>query len=62
MEAFLLLTLAALAALTASLELFKRKPGKGDPTDAAFLRFRNNYVFVYALMMGKRTPAHSVEQ
>ena len=53
MEGFLLLVFATLAALTALLELFKRSGSKEDPADRAFLRFRGNYVLVYALMMGK---------
>ena len=52
MEAFLLLIFAVLGAFTSCLELFKRKIGKGDPTDRSFLRFRHNYVLVYAFMMG----------
>ena len=52
MEGFLLLIFATLAALTALLELFKRSGSKEDPADRAFLRFRGNYVLVYALMMG----------
>ena len=52
MEGFLLLMFASLAALTALLELFKRSNSKEDPADRAFLRFRGNYVLVYALMMG----------
>lgn len=52
MEGFLLLVFATLAALTALLELFKRSGSKEDPADRAFLRFKGNYVLVYALMMG----------
>ncbi len=52
MEAFLLLVFAALAALTALLELSKRKSSKQETTNTDLIRFRNNYVIVYALMMG----------
>jgi hypothetical protein len=55
MDAYLLLIFAVLGAFTSCLELFKRKSGKGDPTDRAFLRFRHNYVLVYAFMMGAFT-------
>ena len=60
MDAYLLLVFAVLASLTSSMELFKRQSSNGDPTDPGYLRFRNNYILVYALMMGelchKRTP------
>jgi hypothetical protein len=52
MDGFILLTFAALAAITALLELFKRKE-KSEITNREFTRFRSNYVFVFALMMGK---------
>lgn len=55
MDGFLLLTFASLAALTAVLELFKRKASKTDTTNREFLRFRANYVLVYALMMGRQS-------
>ncbi|KAK9908103.1 hypothetical protein WJX75_002781 [Coccomyxa subellipsoidea] len=51
MDGFLLLTFASLAALTAVLELFKRRTSKLDTTNREFLRFRANYMLVYALMM-----------
>lgn len=53
MEGFLLLVFASLAAITASLELFKRRTSKSDKTNRGFERFKANYVLVYALMMGK---------
>lgn len=53
MEGFLLLVFASLAAVTAFLELFKRRPSKSDKANREFKRFRANYVLVYALMMGK---------
>ena len=53
MEGFLLLVFASLAAVTASLELFKRRTSKLDKTNRGFERFKANYVLVYALMMGK---------
>ncbi|CAL5229707.1 g13080 [Coccomyxa viridis] len=52
METFLLLVFASLAALTALLELSKRQRSKQETTNRDFVRFRNNYVLVYALMMG----------
>ena len=52
METFLLLVFAALAALAALLELSKGKSSKQETTNRDFIRFRNNYVVVYALMMG----------
>ena len=52
METFLLLVFASLAALTALLELSKRQKSKQETRNRDFLRFRNNYVLVYALMMG----------
>lgn len=52
METFLLLVFAAVAAIAALLELFKRQGSKQESKDREFIRFRNNYVLVYALMMG----------
>ena len=52
METFLLLVFASLAALTALLELSKRQKSKQETMNRSFLQFRNNYVLVYALMMG----------
>ena len=52
METFLLLVFASLAALTALVELSKRQNSKQETTNRDFIRFRNNYVLVYALMMG----------
>ena len=63
MDGFLLLTFASLAALTAVLELFKRRSSKLDTTNREFLRFRANYVLVYALMMGRApcfAPQHTL--
>jgi hypothetical protein len=56
MEAFLLLVFAAVAALTAVLELSKRQSSKPETTNREFVKFRNNYVLVYALMMGATMP------
>ena len=56
METFLLLVFAAVAALTAVLELSKRQSSKPETTNRDFIRFRNNYVLVYALMMGASVP------
>ena len=58
METFLLLVFASLAALTAILELSKRQKSKQETTNRDFIRFRNNYVLVYALMMGKSHLPH----
>ena len=52
METFLLLVFAAVAAIAALLELSKRQSSKQETTNRDFIRFRNNYVLVYALMMG----------
>ncbi|CAK0784454.1 hypothetical protein CVIRNUC_007658 [Coccomyxa viridis] len=51
METFLLLVFAAVAAIAALLELSKRQSSKQETTNRDFIRFRNNYVLVYALMM-----------
>ena len=59
MDGFLLLTFASLAALTAVLELFKRRTSKLDTTNREFLRFRANYMLVYALMMGGTPCAYT---
>ena len=59
MDAYLLLVFAGLAALTSCTELFKRQSSKGDPADRGYLRFRNNYVVVYALMMGELCYWHT---
>lgn len=59
MDGFLLLTFASLAALAAVLELFKRRTSKLDTTNREFLRFRANYVLVYALMMGGTPCAYT---
>ena len=56
METFLLLLFAAVAALTAVLELSKRQSSKPETANRDFIRFRNNYVLVYALMMGGSLP------
>ena len=58
METFLLLVFAAVAAIAALLELYKRQSSKQETTNRDFIRFRNNYVLVYALMMGAN-DAHS---
>ena len=58
METFLLLVFAAVAAIAALLELSKRQSSKQETTNRDFIRFRNNYVLVYALMMGAN-DAHS---
>lgn len=52
METFVLLVFAAVAAIAALLELPKRQNSKQETTNRDFIRFRNNYVLVYALMMG----------
>lgn len=64
METFLLLVFASLAALTALLELSKRQRSKQETTNRDFVRFRNNYVLVYALMMGTlvRLPLWDLDQ
>jgi len=57
MEAFYILLFAAIAAATVFLELGKSKGGGSSSSATAltrdFLAFRNNYVLVYALMMGE---------
>jgi hypothetical protein len=50
METFYLVTFAVVAVLCVALELSKQREGK-SVSNAAFLAFRNNYLFVYALMM-----------
>lgn len=58
MEAFYILLFASIAAATVFLELGKRggsssSGGAATALTRDFLAFRNNYVLVYALMMGK---------
>ena len=63
METFLLLVFAAVAAIAALLELSKRQSSKQETTNRDFSRFRNNYVLVYALMMGANdAPPPSVHR
>ena len=63
METFLLLVFAAVAAIAALLELSKRQNSKQETTNRDFIRFRNNYVLVYALMMGaEHTPLSAVDR
>ena len=52
MEAFYVVLFAALAALAALLETGRGRAGGGALT-RDFVAFRNNYVLVYALMMGE---------
>lgn len=52
MEAFYTFIFGAMAALAAILELTKSKDSAVESGSRDFVRFRNNYVLVYALMMG----------
>lgn len=52
MEAFYIVLFAALAALAALLETGRGRSSGGALT-RDFVAFRNNYVLVYALMMGE---------
>lgn len=52
MEAFYVVLFAALAALAALLETGRGRSATGALT-RDFVAFRNNYVLVYALMMGE---------
>ena len=53
MNPFYIVTFVVLAACTALLE-FKKAQGGAKPyaSNSSFLSFRNNYIFVYSLMMG----------
>lgn len=60
MEAFYILLFAAIAVTTVLFELGKGRAGGGSLSSSStssltrdFVAFRNNYVLVYALMMGK---------
>ena len=57
MEAFYILLFAAIAATTVFFELGKGRSSSSSMSSTSltrdFLSFRNNYVLVYALMMGK---------
>jgi Sugar-tranasporters, 12 TM len=53
MNLFYVVTFAVLAACTALLEYRKAQGGaKPYASNKGFLSFRNNYIFVYSLMMG----------
>ena len=52
MEVFYTFIFGAMAALAAILELTKSKDSAVESGSREFTRFRNNYVLVYALMMG----------
>jgi hypothetical protein len=52
MEVFYTAIFAAMAAVAAGLELTRSKDVASESGSREFLRFRNNYVTVYALMMG----------
>ena len=52
MEVFYTFIFGAMAALAAVLELTKSKDSAVETGSRDFMRFRNNYVLVYALMMG----------
>lgn len=53
MEAFYLLIFGAAAALAAVLEYGNRMGKDNNVSDSSFLKFRNNYLLVYSLMMGE---------
>ena len=58
MEAFYILLFAAIAATTVFFELGKGRSSSSSSSSTSlltrdFLAFRNNYVLVYALMMGE---------
>ena len=52
MEPFYTVVFGVLAAVAAVLELTKSKESAADTSSKEFSRFKNNYVLVYALMMG----------
>jgi hypothetical protein len=52
MQQFYYLLFGLLAAVTVALELQKGKNETAVQTSEAYRTFRNNYVVVYALMMG----------
>lgn len=52
MEAFYTALFAAMAAVAAALEMTRSKDAASESGSREFVRFRNNYVLVYALMMG----------
>ena len=54
MELFYIAVFGVVAAAAAALELTKTKGSAAENTSREFMRFRNNYVVVYALMMGAR--------
>ena len=56
MELFYIAVFGVVAAAAAALELTKTKGSAAENTSREFMRFRNNYVVVYALMMGCAPP------
>lgn len=56
MEPFYTVVFGVLAAVAAVLELTKSKDSAADTSSKEFTRFKNNYVLVYALMMGAPCP------
>ncbi len=59
MEVFYTFVFAVLAALAATLEITKSKEAAVESGNKEFMRFRNNYVLVYALMMGAVTSSRA---
>ena len=55
MEVFYFLVFGGLAAVVAALELSKTSKDRIN-TSTAFTSFKNNYLLVYSLMMGKLRP------
>ena len=60
MEVFYTFIFGAWTALAAALELTRSKDCAVESGSKDFMRFRNNYVLVYALMMGAPFAAKSV--
>ena len=60
MEVFYTFIFGAWTALAATLELTRSKDCAVESGSKDFMRFRNNYVLVYALMMGAPFAAKSV--
>lgn len=57
MEAFYYLVFGALAAVVAGVELSKSNKDRIN-TSSAFNSFKNNYLVIYSLMMGKHSRSH----
>lgn len=60
MEVFYTFIFGAWTAMAATLELTRSKDCAVESGSKDFMRFRNNYVLVYALMMGAPFTAKSV--